>query len=132
MGTNKKGLNMIARILSGLVGVLMLLNCLWWILDPTTAAESLAMPLLVGLESNSQIGDFTSFFFTAGLFACIGAHRAEHIWLYPTISLIGSAALFRSYAVLVHSSEPLVSTIVFEVVISAILIFCVFSMKKTQ
>ncbi len=123
---------MIARILSGLVGVLMLLNCLCWILDPATAAARLAMPLLVGLESNSQIGDFTSFFFTAGLFACIGAYRAEHIWLYPTISLIGSAALFRSYAVVAHGSEPLVSTIVFEIVISAILILCVFLMKKTQ
>ena len=123
---------MAARILSGLIGILMLLNCLWWILDPATAAEGLAMPLLVGLESNSQIGDFTSFFFTAGLFACIGAYRAEHIWLYPTISLIGSAALFRSYAVIAHDSEPLVSTIVFEIVISAILILCVFLMKKTQ
>jgi len=30
---------MIARILSGLIGALMLLNCLWWILDPSTAAE---------------------------------------------------------------------------------------------
>jgi len=123
---------MIARILSGLIGVLMLLNCLWWILDPATAAERLAMPLLVGLESNSQIGDFTSFFFTAGLFACIGAYRAEHIWLYPTISLIGSAAFFRSYAVVAHGSEPLVSTIVFEIVMSAILILCVFLMKRAQ
>ena len=123
---------MIARILSGLIGVLMLLNCLWWILDPATAAEGLAMPLLVGLESNSQIGDFTSFFFTAGLFACIGAYKAEHAWLYPTISLIGSAAPFRFYAVIAHGSEPLVSTIVFEIVISAILILCVFLMKKTQ
>ena len=123
---------MIARILSGLIGALMLLNCLWWILDPSTAAERLAMPLLVGLESNSQIGDFTSFFFTAGLFACIGAYRAEHIWLYPTISLLGSAALFRSYAVVAHGSEPLVSTIVLEIVMSAILILCVFLMKRAQ
>ena len=123
---------MIARILSGLIGALMLLNCLWWILDPATAAKELAMPLLVGLESNSQIGDFTSFFFTAGLFACIGAYRAEHVWLYPTISLIGSAALFRSYAVVAHGSEPLVSTIVFEIVMSAILILCVFLMKRAQ
>ena len=123
---------MIARILSGLIGALMLLNCLWWILDPATAAEGLAMPLLVGLESNSQIGDFTSFFFTAGLFACSGAYRAEHIWLYPTISLIGSAAFFRSYAVVAHGSEPLVSTIVFEIVMSAILILCVFLMKRAQ
>jgi len=123
---------MIERILSGLVGVLMLLNCFWWVLDPTAAAESLAMPLLVGLESNSQIGDFTAFFFTAGLFACIGAYRGEHVWLYPTISLVGSAAFFRSYAVLAHDSEPLVSTIVFEIVISAVLIFCVFLMKKNS
>ena len=123
---------MIARILSGLIGVLMLLNCLWWILDPATAAKGLEMPLLVGLESNSQIGDFTSFFFTAGLFACIGAYRGEHVWLYPTISLIGSAALFRSYAVIAHGSEPLVSTIVFEIVMSAILILCVVLMKRAQ
>ena len=123
---------MIARILSGLIGVLMLLNCLWWILDPSTAAEGLAMPLLEGLGSNSQIGDFTSFFFTAGLFACIGAYRAEHIWLYPTISLIGSAAFFRSYAVVAHGSDPLVSTIMIEIIMSAILILCVVLMKRTQ
>ena len=130
----KKGAKekMIARTLAGLVGVLMLLNCFWWILDPASAAESLSMPLLLGLESNSQIGDFTSFFFTAGLFACIGAYRAEHVWLYPTISLIGSAAFFRSYAVVAHGSEPLVSTIIFEIVISTILIFCVLLMKKNS
>jgi len=123
---------MIARILSGLIGVLMLLNCLWWILDPSNAAEELAMPLLEGLGSNSQIGDFTAFFFTAGLFACIGAYRAEHIWLYPTISLIGSAAFFRSYAVVAHGSDPLVSTIMIEIIMSAILILCVVLMKRTQ
>ena len=123
---------MIARILSGLIGVLMLLNCLWWILDPSTAAKGLAMPLLEGLGSNSQIGDFTSFFFTAGLFACIGAYRAEHIWLYPTISLIGSAAFFRSYAVVAHGSDPLVSTIIIEIIMSVILILCVALMKRTQ
>ena len=123
---------MIARILSGLVGALMLLNCLWWILDPASAAASLEMPLLVGLESNSQIGDFTAFFFTAGLFACIGAYRAEHIWLYTTISLLGSAAIFRSYAVMVHGSEPLMEAIGFEVVMSAALIICVFLMKRSQ
>ncbi len=123
---------MLARILSGIVGLFMLWTCLGWLMDPEAAAIGLAMPLLEGMGGNTQIGDFTSFFFTAGLFACIGAYRAEHIWLYPTISLIGSAALFRSYAVVAHASEPLVSTIVFEIVISAILILCVFSMKKTQ
>ena len=123
---------MIARILSGLIGILMLLNSLWWILDPTTSANKLAMPLLEGLGGNSQIGDFTAFFFTAGIFACIGAYRAEHIWLYTTISLLGSAAIFRSYAVIIHGSEPLMEAIGFEVVMSATLIVCVFLMKRSQ
>ena len=124
---------MIARILSALIGVLMLLNCLWWILDPATAAkEGLAMDLLEGLGGNTQIGDFTSFFFTAGLFACIGAYRAEYIWLYTTISLLASAAIFRSYAAVVHESEPLMSAIGSELVMSVALIACVFLMKRTQ
>ena len=121
---------MIARILSGLIGALMLLNCLWWILDPSTAAEGLAMPLLVGLESNSQIGDFTSFFFTAGVFACIGAYRSEHAWLYASISLLGSAAVFRSLAVVAHGSVPLTQAIVFEIIMTAVLVLCVYLMKK--
>ena len=123
---------MIARILSGLIGALMLWNCLWWVLDPATSAKELGMPLLEGLGGNSQIGDFTAFFFTAGLFACIGAYRAEHTWLYTTISLLGSAAVFRSYAVIVHGSEPLMEAIGFEVVMSATLIVCVFLMKRSQ
>jgi len=110
----------------------MLWNCLWWVLDPATSAKELGMPLLEGLGGNSQIGDFTAFFFTAGLFACIGAYRAEHTWLYTTISLLGSAAVFRSYAVIVHGSEPLIEAIGFEVVMSATLIVCVFLMKRNQ
>ena len=123
---------MVAKILSGFIGALMLLNCLWWISDPTTAAKELAMPLLEGLGGDSQIGDFAAFFFTAGLFACIGAYRAEYIWLYTTISLLGSAAIFRSYAAMVHGSEPLMEAIGFEVVMSAALIICVFILKKTN
>ena len=123
---------MIARILSGLIGALMLWNCLWWVLDPATSAKELGMPLLEGLGGNSQIGDFTAFFFTAGLFACIGAYRAEHTWLYTTISLLGSAAVFRSYAVMAHGAEPLMEAISFEVAMSAALVVCVFLMKQSQ
>ena len=123
---------MIARILSGLIGALMLWNCLGWVLDPATSAKELGMPLLEGLGGNSQIGDFTAFFFTAGLFACIGAYRAEHTWLYTTISLLGSAAVFRSYAVMAHGAEPLMEAISFEGAMSAALVVCVFLMKRNQ
>ena len=121
---------MIARILSGIIGLFMLWTCLGWIMDPASAAAGLAMPLLEGMGGNTQIGDFSSFFFTAGVFACIGAYRAEHAWLYASISLLGSAALFRSLAVITHGSDPLTMAITFEIVMTAILVLCVYLMKK--
>ena len=121
---------MVARILSGIVGLFMLWTCLGWLMDPATAAAGLAMPLLEGMGGNTQIGDFTSFFFTAGLFACIGAYRSEHRWLYASISLLGSAAVFRSLAVVTHGSEPLTQAIIAEIVMVAFLILSVYLMKK--
>ena len=121
---------MVARILSGIVGLFMLWRCLGWLMDPATASAGLAMPLLEGMGGNTQIGDFTSFFFTAGLFACIGAYRAEYAWLYASISLLGSAAIFRSLAVVAHGSDPLTMAIIFEIIMTAILILSVYLMKK--
>ena len=116
-----------ARAISGLIGVFMLYSALGWIIDPKSAAEGLAMTLVTGpgettLGMNTQIGDFTSFFFTAGLMACIGAYRNEHIWLYATISLLGSAAVFRTYAGLVHGADFLTVAIIFEIVMSLLLL----------
>ena len=124
-----------ARVISGLIGVFMLYSALGWIIDPTTAAAGLAMALVEGpgettLGMNTQIGDFTSFFFTAGIMACIGAYRNEHVWLYGTISLLGSAAVFRTYAGLVHGADFLTTAIVFEVVMSLLLFLSVYKIKS--
>ena len=60
---------MLARIVSGVIGIFMLFNALTWLFDPYQAAKGLSMALLDGEGGNTQIGDFTSFFFTAGLMA---------------------------------------------------------------
>ena len=124
-----------ARVISGLIGVFMLYSALGWILDPAAAAAGLAMTLVEGpgettLGMNTQIGDFTSFFFTAGIMSCIGAYRNEHVWLYGTISLLGSAAVFRTYAGLMHGADYLTQAIVFEVVMSLLLLLSVYKMKS--
>ena len=121
---------MIARILTGIIGLYMLFTCVLWLLDPNSAAAALKMTLLDGMGGNTQIGDFTSFFFTAGVFACIGAYRSEHAWLYASISLLGSAAVFRSLAIVAHGSVPLTQAIVFEIIMTAVLVLCVYLMKK--
>ena len=124
-----------ARVISGLIGVFMLYSALGWIIDPASAAAGLAMALVEGpgettLGMNTQIGDFTSFFFTAGIMACIGAYRNEHVWLYGTISLLGSAAVFRTYAGLVHGADFLTTAIIFEVVMSLLLFLSVHKIKS--
>ena len=119
------------RVIPGIIGAFMLLSAFNWLIDPSGAAEGLAMSLLEGEGGNTQIGDFTSFFFTAGLMSIIGAYRNEHVWLYTTISLLGSAAIFRISAGLFHGTEFLTSAIIFELV-SSVLLFISAHKIKTE
>ena len=117
------------RVIPGIIGAFMLLSAFNWLIDPSGAAEGLAMSLLEGEGGNTQIGDFTSFFFTAGLMSIIGAYRNEHIWLFTTISLLGSAAIFRLSAGLFHGTEFLTSAIIFELVSSVLLFMSAYKIK---
>ncbi|MDB4040683.1 hypothetical protein N9489_04485 [Methylophilaceae bacterium] len=128
---------MIARFISASIGLVLLSSAFRWILDPETAAAGLAMVLVEGpgdttMGMNTQIGDFTAFFFTAGLMACIGAYRNHHIWLYTTLSLLGSAAIFRIYAGLVHGADFLIKAIAIEVIVSLFLVLSIYLMKKSE
>ena len=119
-----------ARLISGIIGILMLLQAFNWLLDPSSASAGLSMSLLQGEGGNTQIGDFTSFFFTAGLMAIIGAYRNEHVWLFTTISLLGSAAVFRISAGLFHGADFLTSAIAFEIVASILFLISANKIKS--
>ena len=119
-----------ARVISGIIGVFMLLQAFLWLIDPLSAAQSLSMTLLEGEGGDTQIGDFTSFFFTAGLMSIIGAYRSEHLWLYTTISLLGSAAIFRISAGLFHGTDFLTSAIAFEIIASILLLISANKIKS--
>jgi hypothetical protein len=130
---------MIARILSGLVGAVMLISAIGWIIDPAAAAAGLEIKESlkdVGGETllgkNTLIGDFTSFFFTAGILSCIGAYRNEHEWLYGPLVLLGSAAIFRLFAGVIHGTEFLVAAIISEVLFATMLIISINLMKKSK
>ena len=128
---------MIARILSGLVGVVMLISALNWIIDPVAAAASLEIKESlseVGGETligrNTLIGDFTAFFFTAGILSCIGSYRNEHEWLYGPWVLLGSAAIFRLTAGVMHGTAFWVTGIISEILFAIMLIVSMNLMKK--
>ena len=129
---------MVARILSGLVGAIMLTSAINWIIDPVAAAASLEIKESLSdvggetlLGRNTLIGDFTSFFFTAGILSCIGSYRNEHEWLYGPLVLLGSAAIFRLTAGVMHGTEFWVPGIISEILFAIMLIVSINLMKKS-
>lgn len=92
------------RILSGLLGLLLGVSFLNWLLAPAKAAAMLGMPLLDGVGRNSQVGDFTAFFFTLTVLIGLGVWRKQPQPLYGACLLLGSAALFRILSALLHDA----------------------------
>jgi hypothetical protein len=128
---------MLARVLSGIVGAIMLFLAINWFVDPSSAASGLAITESLkgvggetSLGRNTLIGDFTSFFFTAGILSCIGSYRNEAEWLYGPLVLLGSAAAFRINAGFMHGTELMISSIISEIIFSMMLLISINLMKK--
>ena len=61
-----------ARILSGLLGFVLLILGVQWIIDPQAAAEGLALLYFEGEGRNTLIRDFTAFFLGTSLMCFLG------------------------------------------------------------
>ena len=123
---------MLPRILAGLVGLLLASTAVTWIVDPTTAALSLGMPLLDGIGRSSQIGDMSSFFIGGTTLCFLGAIRQQGHWLQAVALLLTLAAIFRTLAWAIHGAELATIFIVAEIVMAAILLFSALQMNKTS
>ena len=110
------------RIVAAILGVLFLVQGLNWIIDPQSAAEGLAMPLLEGAARSTQVGDFASFFVALGLMVLNGTRPGHAGSLYGGVLLLGGAAIFRTLAWLLHDAAFAAPTIAIEVVCAVFLI----------
>tara|TARA_R110000782_G_scaffold99709_6_gene185606 strand:- start:999 stop:1397 length:399 start_codon:yes stop_codon:yes gene_type:complete len=115
--------NKILRVIVALLGVLFVLIGLRWLIDPSSAAVQLGMPLLDGLGRSTQIGDFFAFFLTLGTFILIALITSKRVCYYPAIMLLGIAAVGRILAWLIHDAALAIDMIVPEIVIASILLF---------
>ena len=115
--------NKILRVIVAFLGVLFVLIGLRWLIDPSSAAVQLGMPLLDGLGRSTQIGDFFAFFLTLGTFILIALITSKRICYYPAIMLLGIAAVGRILAWLIHDAALAIDMIVPEIVIASILLF---------
>jgi hypothetical protein len=110
------------RIISGLFGLLFGINFLNWLLAPAGAAAMLGMPLLEGVGRNTQIGDFTAFFFTLTVLIGLGVWRRQAQPQFGACLLLGSAAIFRQSAALLHDATLAPVSVAVEVAATIVLL----------
>ncbi|PLW82335.1 hypothetical protein CWI75_11245 [Kineobactrum sediminis] len=110
------------RVFSALLGVIFTAIFLLWLLEPGRAAEALGMPLLEGVARNTQVGDFTAFFFALAAFIGLGVVRQQPTWLWSASLVLGAAAVFRLSAAAMHDATLVLSSVIIEGVGAAILL----------
>jgi hypothetical protein len=113
----------ILRVIAGFFGAFFLLMGLRWIIDPSSAAASLSMPLLEGAGLSTQIGDVGSFFVTIGVMTLIGVIKQKRYWLYAPSMLLLVAALYRVLSTILHGAAFAMPLIAIEIIIGLFLIF---------
>jgi len=120
---------MVARIMAGVVALLLGSLALGWLLDPASAAANLGMPLLDGIGRSTQVGDLTALFVSGSALCLFGAIRQQTPWLYSAALVLGSAALFRTTAWLFHGAALATASIAAELVMTGMLIGSAFMMR---
>jgi hypothetical protein len=113
----------ILSVIVGFFGAFFLLMGLRWIIDPSSAASSLSMPLLDGEGLSSQIGDMGSFFITIGLMTLIGVIKQKRYWLFAPSMLLLVAALYRVLSTVLHGAAFALPSIAIEMTVGLFLIF---------
>ena len=123
---------MVAKILSGLVGLIMLSTTVNWIFDPAGAAASLGInTILDGIGRSTLIGDFTAFFAAITTFIAIGIYKEEGKWLFSAAIILGLAAVFRNGAWLIHGADYAMTPIIAEILFTIILVYSGRQLNKT-
>ncbi len=121
---------MAAKVMAGLVALLMGITAIGWLTDPASAAEGLGMPLLDGVGRSTQVGDFSAFFVGVTTFCVLGILRNQPVWLLSAAIILGLAAVMRTMAWLVHGAAFATAPIVVEVVTTAMLLGAAYLMNR--
>jgi len=123
---------MVARVLAGLVALLMGISAVRWLVDPAGAAEGLGMSLLDGFGRSTQVGDISAFFVGVTIFCVLGIIKQQAIWLFSAATLLGLAAVLRTLAWAAHGADFATSAIVAEVVMTVLLVVSSIIMNKAK
>ncbi|MGF1469740.1 MAG: hypothetical protein ACFCGT_26750, partial [Sandaracinaceae bacterium] len=76
-----------------------------------------------GRGLSTQVADLAAFFLTAGACILVGLTTGDRLWFYPTILMLGLAAVGRVLAWLVHGAALTLDMIAVEAIVSTVLVF---------
>ena len=116
-------MNKALKIFVAIVALFLTISGINWIVDPAAAAAGLGMPILEGVGRSSLIGDMTAFFLTLSSCLFIALISGNRVWFYPSIMLLGIAAVARILSWLLHDAAFAADMIAFEVIVASILLF---------
>jgi len=93
-----------------------------WLLDPTSAAESLGMVLQEGVGRSSQLGDMTAFFLGGSAMIILGLSSQNRTWLLAAAMTVSLAAVFRVVAWLFHDASLAIDLIGAEIIFAGLIL----------
>ena len=110
------------RVLSGLVGLMMLVNGVRFLIDPAGAAAGLGMELLTGVGASTQVGDISAFFVSIAIFVALAQRAGASRWLVAAAVPLAAAAIMRTLTAATGTAPFAAQFIVPEVVMATILL----------
>lgn len=120
----------VARVLSILMGLPLLIIGVGWLVAPAVAAGSLGASLLQGTGLTTQIADSGAFFLCTGGFIVYGAIARNPSLLFAGALLVGLVAPIRILAWQVHGAAFTLDFIVIEVLTCIVALLTARAMRR--
>jgi len=121
-----------ARILSGLLGFVLLILGVQWVVDPQAAAEGLALLYFEGEGRNTLIRDFTAFFLGTSFMCFLGLLTKNYQYMVSVTIIFVIAFAANVYADIAHGAPMLVTAAISELIFSIMAITSALLMKANS
>ena len=121
-----------ARILSGLLGFVLLILGVQWVVDPQAAAEGLALLYFEGEGRNTLIRDFTAFFLGTSFMCFLGLLTKNYQYMVSVTIIFIIAFAANVYAGIAHGAPMLVTAAISELIFSIMAITSALLMKANS
>ena len=106
------------RAFTLLPGLVMLVQAVFFVIDPEQALKGVGMPLLDGIARSTQIGDIGSIFVFGACLISYAVYRLESHWLKAGAWMMSIIAIMRFLAWYLHGAALTLNFIIVEIILA--------------